>query len=67
MTLGSTIRDAREAARLSIESLSESTSIRIGLLTEMENNNFANLFGPLTPIINVVLVTVKQLFTPTGK
>lgn len=45
MTLGSTIRDAREAARLSIESLSESTSIRIGLLVEMENNNFAHCGG----------------------
>lgn len=45
MTLGSTIRDAREAARLSIESLSESTSIRIGLLTEMENNNFSHCGG----------------------
>jgi cytoskeletal protein RodZ len=45
MTLGSTIRDAREAARLSLESLSESTSIRIGLLTEMENNNFAHCGG----------------------
>jgi cytoskeletal protein RodZ len=45
MTLGSTIRDAREAARLSIASLSESTSIRIGLLTEMENNNFAHCGG----------------------
>jgi cytoskeletal protein RodZ len=45
MTLGSTIRDAREVARLSIESLSESTSIRIGLLLEMENNNFANCGG----------------------
>ena len=45
MTLGSTIRDAREAARLSLESLSESTSIRMGLLTEMENNNFAHCGG----------------------
>ena len=45
MTLGSTIRDAREAARLSIESLSGSTSIRIGLLTEMENNNFSHCGG----------------------
>ena len=45
MTLGSTIRDAREAARLSLESLSESTSIRMGLLTEMENNNFRNCGG----------------------
>lgn len=45
MTLGSTIRDAREAARLSIESLSDSTSIRIGLLTEMENNIFSHCGG----------------------
>jgi cytoskeletal protein RodZ len=45
MTLGSTIRDAREAARISLESLSESTSIRIGFLTEMENNNFAHCGG----------------------
>ena len=45
MTLGTTIRDAREAARVSIESLSESTSIRIGLLTEMESNNFKHCGG----------------------
>jgi cytoskeletal protein RodZ len=45
MTLGSTIRDAREAAHISVESLSESTSIRIGLLTEMENNNFSHCGG----------------------
>jgi len=45
MTLGSTIRDAREAARISLESLSDSTSIRIGLLTEMENNSFTHCGG----------------------
>ena len=45
MTLGSTIRDAREAARISVQSLAESTSIRIGLLTEMENDNFAHCGG----------------------
>ena len=45
MTLGSTIRDAREAARISLESLSESTSIRMGLLTEMENNRFTHCGG----------------------
>jgi len=45
MTLGMTIRDAREAARVSIESLSESTSIRIGLLMEMESNDFSNCGG----------------------
>ena len=45
MTLGRTIRDAREAALLSLETLSESTSIRIGLLSEMENNNFSHCGG----------------------
>lgn len=45
MTLGTTIRDAREAARVSIESLSDSTSIRIGLLLEMESNNFDHCGG----------------------
>jgi cytoskeletal protein RodZ len=45
MTLGTTIRDAREAARVSIESLSESTNLRIGLLTEMESDNFKHCGG----------------------
>ena len=45
MTLGSTIRGAREASRLSIEKLSESTSIRVGLLIEMEANDFLNCGG----------------------
>lgn len=45
MTLGTTIRDAREAARVSIEALSESTSIRIGLLAEMEQDNFTHCGG----------------------
>lgn len=45
MTLGQVIRDARIAARLSIEELSEATSVRIGLLTEIENNNFLHCGG----------------------
>jgi cytoskeleton protein RodZ len=45
MTLGQVIRDARIAARLSIEELSASTSIRIGLLAEMEANNFKHCGG----------------------
>lgn len=45
MTLGRTIRDAREASRMSIEALSEATSIRIGLLAEMEANNFSHCGG----------------------
>ncbi|MEN9687352.1 MAG: hypothetical protein RL381_364 [Actinomycetota bacterium] len=39
------LRDARESASLSIEALSESTSIRIGLLTQMESNDFVNCGG----------------------
>jgi len=45
MTLGQVIRDARIAARLSIEELSELTSVRIGLLTVIENNNFVHCGG----------------------
>jgi len=47
MTLGSTIRDAREAARISLESLSDATSIRMGLLSEMESNNFKHCGGDI--------------------
>ena len=45
MTLGDSIRDARIAARLSIADLSNLTSIRIGLLTEIESNNFKHCGG----------------------
>jgi len=45
MTLGRTIRDAREATGLSIQALSDSTNIRITLLAEMESNNFAHCGG----------------------
>jgi cytoskeletal protein RodZ len=45
MTLGRTLRDAREAAHMSIESLSDATNIRIGLLSEMESDNFSHCGG----------------------
>ena len=45
MTLGHTLRDAREASGLSIEGLSAKTNIRIGLLVEMEGNNFSHCGG----------------------
>ena len=45
MTLGQVIRDARIAAHLSIEQLTDMTSVRIGLLTEMEENNFSHCGG----------------------
>jgi cytoskeleton protein RodZ len=45
MTLGTLLRDAREAARLSIEEVSQSTNVRVGLLREMESNNFLHCGG----------------------
>lgn len=45
MTLGDSLRQARENSRLSIEDLSASTNIRIGLLLEMESNNFSHCGG----------------------
>jgi cytoskeletal protein RodZ len=45
MTLGTLLRDAREAARLSIEEVSQSTNLRVGLLREMESNNFLHCGG----------------------
>ena len=45
MALGSFIREARESSGLSIDALSAATSIRVGLLTEMEANNFTHCGG----------------------
>jgi cytoskeleton protein RodZ len=45
MALGSFIREARESSGLSIDALSAATSIRAGLLTEMEANNFTHCGG----------------------
>lgn len=49
MTLGRTLRDAREASGMSIQTLSELTSIRIGLLAEMEADNFSHCGETLMP------------------
>jgi cytoskeletal protein RodZ len=45
MTTGSELRDRRESAGLSIEQLASLTSIRMGLITEMENNKFVQCGG----------------------
>ena len=45
MTLGQFIKGARESAGLSIDELAGVTSIRSGLLIEMEKNNFINCGG----------------------
>jgi cytoskeletal protein RodZ len=45
MSLGEFMRGARESAGLSIDELAERTSIRAGLLREIENNNFTHCGG----------------------
>ncbi len=45
MTTGSELRDRRESAGLSIEQLASLTSIRMGLISEMESNNFKHCGG----------------------
>jgi len=45
MSLGDFLRSARESAGLSIDNLAERTSIRAGLIREMENNNFIHCGG----------------------
>jgi len=45
MTTGSELRERRESAGLSIEQLASVTSIRMGLITEMESNKFFHCGG----------------------
>ena len=45
MSLGEFIQGARESAGLSIDELAERTSIRAGLIREIENNNFVHCGG----------------------
>jgi cytoskeleton protein RodZ len=45
MTLGQFMKGARESAGLSIDELASRVSIRIGLLTEMEKDNFVHCGG----------------------
>jgi cytoskeletal protein RodZ len=45
MSLGEFLRGTRESAGLSIDELSERTSLRAGLLKEIENNNFIHCGG----------------------
>jgi len=45
MSLGEFMRGARESAGLSVDDLAERTSIRSGLIREMEKNNFINCGG----------------------
>jgi cytoskeletal protein RodZ len=45
MSLGDFLRGARESAGLSVDDLAERTSIRAGLIKEMENNKFIHCGG----------------------
>lgn len=45
MSLGQFIKGARESAGLSVDELAEVTSIRVGLIKEIENNNFIHCGG----------------------
>jgi cytoskeleton protein RodZ len=47
MNLGELLKSAREESRLSINDLSEATSIRAGLLSQMEQNDFSHCGGDI--------------------
>ena len=47
MSLGEFLRGARESAGLSVDGLAERTSIRAGLIKEMEKNNFVHCGGDI--------------------
>lgn len=47
MNLGELLKSAREESRLSINDLSEATSIRAGLLSQMEENDFSHCGGDI--------------------
>lgn len=47
MNLGELLQSAREASRLSLNDLAEATSIRAGLLSQMEQNDFSHCGGDI--------------------
>ena len=71
MSLGEFLQGARESAGLSIDELSESTSLRAGLLREIENNNFIHCGGDtyarghlrnIAAVISVDAQTLSDLY-----
>jgi cytoskeletal protein RodZ len=71
MPLGEFLRAARESAGLSIDELAESTSIRPGLIREIEKNNFIHCGGDtyarghlrnIAPKISVAAQTLIDLY-----
>lgn len=71
MSLGEFLRGARESAGLSVDDLAERTSIRAGLIKEMEKNNFIHCGGDtyarghlrnIAPIISTDVKTLIDLY-----
>ena len=71
MSLGEFLRGARESAGLSVDDLAERTSIRAGLIKEMEKNNFIHCGGDtyarghlrnIAPIISADAQTLIDLY-----
>jgi len=71
MALGDCLRQARTSAGLSVEDLAERTSIRAGLIREMENNNFKSCGGDtyarghlknLAPLLQTDLKNLVDLY-----
>jgi cytoskeletal protein RodZ len=71
MSLGEFLQGARESAGLSIDELADRTSIRAGLLREIEKNNFVHCGGDtyarghlrnIAPIISVDAQTLIDLY-----
>jgi cytoskeletal protein RodZ len=71
MNLGEVLRSARESAGISLDQLASMTSIRAGLLGEMEKNNFTHCGGDIyakghlrniAPLIGLDAVQVIDLF-----
>jgi cytoskeletal protein RodZ len=71
MSLGEFLRGARESAGLSVDDLAERTSIRAGLIKEMEKDNFINCGGDtyarghlrnIAPLISTDAKTLIDLY-----
>lgn len=71
MTLGESLRQARTSAGFSVDELAERTSIRAGLIREMENNNFKSCGGDtyarghlrnLAPLLKTDLQNFLELY-----
>jgi len=71
MNLGELLKSAREESRLSINDLSEATSIRAGLLSQMERNDFSHCGGDIyarghlrniAPLVGLDVVKLIDLY-----